>query len=103
MISRRTKEALAAAKGRDVVPGLRNPRIGAKIGNEAMAAAAARFAANVLPIIREIEAAGVHTHAGIVAALTARSVRTMRGRRVWGASSVGSILRRAVAKEGTPQ
>ena len=58
LISRRTKEALAAAKGRDVVPGLRNPRIGAKIGNEAMAAAAARFAANVLPIIREIEAAG---------------------------------------------
>jgi DNA invertase Pin-like site-specific DNA recombinase len=103
LISRRSKETLAAAKGRGVVPGLRSPRIGAKIGNEAMAAAAARFAANMLPVIREIKAAGVHTHAGIAGALTARGVRTIRGARVWGASSVGGILRRVVAKEGTPR
>jgi hypothetical protein len=37
------------------------------------------FAANVLPIARQTEAAGVKTHRAIAAALNARGIRTMRG------------------------
>jgi hypothetical protein len=64
MISRRTKEALAAAKSRSVVLGVKNPRVGAKAGNEALATAARQFATRVLPIIRDIEAADIHTQPG---------------------------------------
>ena len=53
-----------------------------------------RFAKNVIPIIREIEASGVSSHRGIARALNARGVATARGG-TWEAVQVGSILRRA--------
>jgi DNA invertase Pin-like site-specific DNA recombinase len=58
MISERTKAPLAAAKKRGQRLG--NPGITevAKRGNTAASANARRFAANVLPIIREIQRAG---------------------------------------------
>jgi len=56
-------------------------------------AAADQFAANVLPIVRTIQALGVTSLAGIAEALNARGVRTARGGD-WHASTVRNILAR---------
>jgi hypothetical protein len=50
----------------------------------------------VLPIIREIEATGITSRAGIAAALNARKIATARGR-AWTHVQVGAILDRAGA------
>src|SRR5262252_7090082 len=67
MISERTKAALQAAKARGVRLG--NPQLAkaAKRGVAAVRANARQFAANVLPIIEEIERAGVTSHNVIAA------------------------------------
>ncbi len=62
-------------------------------------AKADRFAANALPVIRDIERAGVTTLQGIAEALNARGIRTARGRR-WYASTVRNLLVRADQAEG---
>ena len=51
--------------------------------------------ANVLPIIREIQAAGVVTLAGIANVLNARSIRTACGRR-WHNSTIRNALAQAM-------
>ena len=66
------------------------------LGNRAKAD---QFAANVLPVIRDIERAGVTTLQGIAEALNARGIRTARGRR-WYASTVRNLLVRADQVEG---
>jgi hypothetical protein len=53
-----------------------------------------RFAANVLPIIREAQKAGAATLREIAAALNARGVATARGGQ-WHAKSVANVLDRA--------
>jgi DNA invertase Pin-like site-specific DNA recombinase len=91
-ISKRTKEALQAAKARGVKLG--NPRL-AEITAKANAAsqeAADAFAANVLPVIREIQATGANLHQ-IAAALNARGIATPRGGS-WYAKSVSNVLAR---------
>ena len=72
LISQRTKVALKAAKDGGQVLG--NPNLDAIRGLAAAATreASARYTANVLPIIREIQASGVTSLRGIAAALTAR-------------------------------
>ena len=55
--------------------------------------AAAAFAANVPPIIRQIEAAGSTTYHAIADALNARGVRTARGGE-WYACTVRNLMRR---------
>jgi DNA invertase Pin-like site-specific DNA recombinase len=94
MISQRTKDALAAAKARGKRLG--NPKLAdaAKIGTTATKAGAKKFAANVLPLIREIQAGGIKTHAAIAAKLNERKVATARGGR-WSHQQVGSVLGRA--------
>jgi DNA invertase Pin-like site-specific DNA recombinase len=89
MVADRTRKALRELKAK-----------GAKLGNRTNLADASRagaavnrgeanaFAANVLPIIRELR------RRGIAAALNARSVRTARGGR-WSAVQVGRVLERA--------
>ncbi len=96
MIADRTRAALAAKKAQ-----------GAKLGNrtnlgEAQAqgvavnrAAADTFAANVLPVVRQIQAAGVTTHRAIAEALNARGIRTARGGQ-WYVSTVQNLLAREV-------
>jgi len=61
---------------------------------EAVVTEADRFAANVLPIIREAQKAGATTLREIAAALNARGVATARGGQ-WHAKSVSNILERA--------
>lgn len=56
--------------------------------------AADAFAANVLPIVRQIQAAGATTARAIAAALTNRGVRTARGG-AWHDSAVRNLLARA--------
>jgi hypothetical protein len=48
---------------------------------------------NVLPIVRQIEAAGATTHRAIAAALNVRGIRTARG----GDGTVRNLLAREVA------
>ena len=77
LISARTKAALAAKKAQGVKLG--NPRAAETIGraHAATRAAADRFAANVLPIIREIQKTGAaNTLREIAAALNARGIHT---------------------------
>jgi DNA invertase Pin-like site-specific DNA recombinase len=92
MISERTKAALKAAKARGTRLG--NPQLAkaAKRGTAAVKANARQFAANVLPIIGEIERAGITSHNAIAAKLNERNVRTARGGK-WTHVQVGAVLR----------
>jgi len=93
LISARTKAALAAKKARGAKLG--NPRAAdaAVKAHAANRAAADRFAANILPIVSDIQAAGQTSLREIAAALNARGVRTARGG-AWGSSSVRNLLMR---------
>ena len=93
MISERTKDALAAAKRRGVKLGNPRPAKASKMGAAAVKANAKRFAANVLPVIREIQAAGVESHAAIAYKLNERRLTTARGRS-WSHRRVGEVLGR---------
>jgi len=94
LISTRTRQALSAAKARGVSLG--NPRLSearrSAVG--AVKSEADRYAANVLPIIREAQKAGARTLREIAEALNARGVATARGGQ-WHAKSVANILARA--------
>lgn len=94
MIAERTRAALQAAKARGTRLG--NPRLAdaAPKGAAANRAAAELFAANVLPIIRQIQAAGIASHKAIADELNSRGVKTARGGR-WAHVQVGAVLGRA--------
>ena len=91
--SQRTKAALAAGEGE--WQEARRPKlaVATKLGNKANAAAADRFAANVVPIIREIKATGATSLRAVAAALTARGIATARGGE-WNAAQVANVLKR---------
>jgi DNA invertase Pin-like site-specific DNA recombinase len=94
LISTRTRQALSAAKARGVTLG--NPRlqVARKSAVETVRAEADRYAANVLPIIREAQKAGARTLREIAEALNARGIATARGGQ-WYAQSVANVLARA--------
>src|SRR5689334_6932684 len=94
LISTRTRQALSAAKARGVTLG--NPRlhVARKNAMDAVKAEADRYAANVLPIIREAQKAGARTLREIADALNARGIATARGGQ-WYAQSVANVLARA--------
>jgi DNA invertase Pin-like site-specific DNA recombinase len=94
LISTRTRQALSAAKARGVTLG--NPRLHEARKNAvgAVKTEADRYAANVLPIIREAQKAGARTLREIAEALNARGIATARGGQ-WYAQSVANILERA--------
>lgn len=95
MIAGRTREALAAAKGRGVKLGAPRAKLAKARRNASAAntAAAARHAANVLPIIREIHRSGIATLRDVASALNARGIATARGGR-WYPTSVRNVLAR---------
>lgn len=93
-ISDRTKVALAAAKARGTRLGTPDPVGAVRRMRAARKAQAARFAANVLPIIRDVQAAG-HTSCNAIAGqLKARNIATANGGR-WTHVKVRQILNRA--------
>jgi DNA invertase Pin-like site-specific DNA recombinase len=94
LISTRTRQALAAAKVRGVTLGNPKLHVARKNAVEAVKAEADRYAANVLPIIREAQKAGATTLRQIAEALNARGVTTTRGGQ-WYATSVSNVLNRA--------
>ena len=94
MISQRTKDALAAAKRRGVRLGNPDLATAAKRGAAANRQAAKRFAANVLPVIRDIQAHGAVSKAAIAAKLNERRVPTALGGK-WGHAQVGTVIARA--------
>ena len=77
LISTRTRQALAAAKARGVALGNPKLHVARRSAVEAVMAGADRFAANVLPIIREAQKAGATTLRDIAEALNARGVATV--------------------------
>jgi DNA invertase Pin-like site-specific DNA recombinase len=94
LISTRTRQALAAAKARGVTLGGPKLHVARRNAVEAVTAEAERYAANVLPIIREAQKTGATTLREIAAALNARGIATARGGQ-WHAKSVSNILERA--------
>jgi DNA invertase Pin-like site-specific DNA recombinase len=94
LISTRTRQALEAAKARGVTLGNPKLHVARRSALEAVTTEADRFAANVLPIIREAQKAGAASLREIAAALNARGVATARGGQ-WHPKSVSNILERA--------
>ncbi len=93
-ISRRTREALAAARARGVRLGnpngaasLRRAGKGAVALRAAVSANAAGFAADLAAVVADIRGAGHVSLRAIAAELTARGIRTRRG----GAWDVGNV------------
>lgn len=98
-ISARTKAALAAARARGKKLGWAMPerrdeqQWAARKGTDAAVSKADTFAANVAPIIREIQSAGITTLQGIADALNARGIKTARARQ-WAPATVRNVLLR---------
>ena len=99
MISKRTKDALAAAKARGVKLG--GKREGQRLDEATRAAGRAAIAkrsdaraADLLPIIEEIRGEGVKSLHGLARALTARVIPTSKGGERWSAVQVQRLLSR---------
>jgi DNA invertase Pin-like site-specific DNA recombinase len=94
MISERTTAALQAAKARGVRLGNPNLSKAAAVGRARLQEAAQQFAANVLPVIRELQSAGATSHNAIAMKLNYRKMPTRRGRR-WTHVQVAAVLARS--------
>ncbi|HEY2527167.1 MAG TPA: recombinase family protein [Xanthobacteraceae bacterium] len=94
LISTRTKAALAAAKARGVTLGGPKLKQARKAAVASLKAIADHHAANVLPVICEIERSGATSLHQIADALNARGISTPRGGQ-WYAKSVANVLARA--------
>lgn len=100
-ISRRTKEALAAAKARGTRLGnpngaaaLRRARKGNAAGLQAIKARADAHARDLAPVVESLAAEGITSLGGIAAALNERGMQTPRGGQ-WHKTSVRNLLARA--------
>ena len=94
LIARRTRDALQAKKARGEELGSAQIEQVAVIGRATVMANASARAANVLPIVRTVQASGITTLAGIAGVLNARGIATPRGGQ-WYASSVKNLLARS--------
>jgi DNA invertase Pin-like site-specific DNA recombinase len=101
MISARTKVALAAARARGVVLGGDRGNIAsmAAKGNHASvekrSANATKRAADLLPVIRRIQALGASSLREIAAAMNERDIPTPNNKGGWSAIQVSRVLNRA--------
>jgi len=93
MTSKRTKEALAAARARGTILG--NPRLGKarKLAVQSTKRKAAQFAHRLAPVLEEITAAGVTTLRGIAECLNRRGYTTPMGK-AWRRQAVAKLRRR---------
>jgi DNA invertase Pin-like site-specific DNA recombinase len=98
LIGERTRVALAERRKVGVRLGnLVNATEAAALGRQIQVAEADRFAANVLPVITALQAAGITDLRGLAAALNARGIPTARGGS-WHVSNVRNIIARAPDK-----
>jgi DNA invertase Pin-like site-specific DNA recombinase len=95
MISKRTRSACRRLRLEEETGQSQGAR-GGVLGNIVIKDTARKFVANVLPVIREIQAAGAKSNAAIAAKLNERRVPTARGG-VWTHVQVGAIIGRDVA------
>jgi DNA invertase Pin-like site-specific DNA recombinase len=95
LIADRTRAALAQKKAQGTVLGNRTNLLAQAKGVATNRKAADAFASNVLPIVRQIQAAGATTHRAIARALNDRGVRTARGGD-WHDSTVRNLLARTL-------
>ena len=94
-ISKRTKQALQAAKARGVKLGCPTPQIGSAAGNAAIQARANSYADRIAPILRDvITVSGASTLRELASALSSRGVQTPRGNTEWAASQVNALIKR---------
>jgi DNA invertase Pin-like site-specific DNA recombinase len=94
LISDRTRAALAAKKAQGATLGNRTNLDQAQAkGAAANKQAADALAANVLPVVRQIQASGATSLRAIAEALNARGIRTARGG-AWHDSTVRNLLAR---------
>jgi DNA invertase Pin-like site-specific DNA recombinase len=94
LISERTRAALAAKKAQGALLGNRtNLGEARQKGQEIIQKGADAFAANVLPIIREVQAGGATSFQAIADALNARGLRSPRGGD-WQPTTVRNIINR---------
>jgi DNA invertase Pin-like site-specific DNA recombinase len=95
MIAERTRAALAQKKAQGAKLGNRTNLAEAQaLGGAAAKVGADAFAANVLPVVRDLQASGVTATRAIAEALNARGIRTARGGE-WHHSTVRNLLARA--------
>jgi len=98
MISARTKAALAAAKARgQKLGGVRSTKLtneARAMGRSVIVKRATDKAADYAPVIRELQAAGITSLAGIAAALNERGIPTASGQGTWQAVQVSRVLAR---------
>lgn len=98
LISKRTKDALQAAKKRGKslggYRGKKLTRSAQKAGREVQARRSAERAADIAPVIAELKKAGVATLSGIARALTERGIPTPRGGQGWSAVQVQRAIER---------
>jgi DNA invertase Pin-like site-specific DNA recombinase len=96
LIADRTRAALAQKKAQGTILGNRTNLSDAQaMGVATNRKAADAFAANVLPVVRQIQAAGATTHRAIAQALNDRGIKTARGG-AWHDSTVRNLLARAM-------
>jgi DNA invertase Pin-like site-specific DNA recombinase len=101
VISKNTKDALAAAKARGITLGnpkgaaplVKHRKRGRRKAAQVVTAKADDFAQRLAPIIVDIRTAGIDTANGIARALNARDVETPRGGQ-WSAVQVRRVLAR---------
>jgi DNA invertase Pin-like site-specific DNA recombinase len=94
LIAKRTREALAPLKARGELGNRTNLGEAREAAVAKLKSIADQHAASVLPVIREIQRAGVSTLRDIAEALNARGIATARGGR-WQAMTVSNVLARA--------
>jgi DNA invertase Pin-like site-specific DNA recombinase len=92
LISERTRLGLAAAKSKGVKLGTPNPQKAVAAMVTANKTAKSEFIVKVLPIVREIQSAGVQTLQGIADCLNRRGIPS-RNCKTWYPSSVHNILK----------
>jgi hypothetical protein len=98
----RTRAARAERRKDGVRLGnLVNATEAAALGRQIQVAEADRFAANMLPVIAALQAAGITDLRGLPAALNARGIPTARGGK-WHVSNVRNIIARAPSPEARP-
>jgi hypothetical protein len=97
-VSKRTKDALVAAKKRGQKlgggHGANLTTKARKAGNAAVVRKAAARAANLVPMIRELQERGFRSLQGIAAGLNQAGVPTARGDGKWSAVQVDRVLKR---------
>jgi DNA invertase Pin-like site-specific DNA recombinase len=102
LISERTRHALQEAKKRGVVLGGPKLAEAQQKSREVRMTQADAFAANILPIIRDIQASGVKSLRQIAVALNARGIATARGG-TWTAVQVTDIINRDARLKSNPR